>query len=203
MGYRHGFKSEATSLADEIRAELGLAPLDRLDPFILADHLAIEVVGLSTMLAAHPKIEHLRSVEPEVFSAVTVFDGLRRTIVHNDGHAPVRQHSNVAHELAHGLLLHPATPAMDDKGCRHWNEDIENEANWLAGTLLVTEAMTIAIARGQLTAAEAAHRLAVSMRMIQFRLIHWRRAARRARQGFAARELTLLPVQLQLESRWV
>jgi Zn-dependent peptidase ImmA (M78 family) len=109
-------------------------------------------------------------VEPEVFSAVTVFYGHRRTIVHNDGHAPSRQNSNLAHELAHGLLLHPPTPAMDDRGCRDWNQAVEDEASWLAGILLVSEAATIAIANGRWNKMEAAAHFEVSPAMIQYRL---------------------------------
>ena len=51
-----------------------------------------------------------------------------RTIVHNNGHAFVRQNSNIAHELSHGLRHHPPTPAIDNKGCRNWSQAIEDEA---------------------------------------------------------------------------
>ena len=105
-----------------------------------------------------------------MFSAVTVFAGSERTIVHNDAHARTRQRSNLSHELSHGLLLHPATPALDNKGCRHWNQDIEDEASWLAGVLLVPEAATMAIASGSWTRSAAAEHFGVSQAMIQFRL---------------------------------
>lgn len=170
MGYRHGFKTEANDLAGEVRAELGLRPFDRLDPWTLADHLEIPILGLWELAKEAPAINHLIKVEPEVFSAVTVFNGPSRTIVHNDGHSPPRQNSNVAHELAHGLLLHPPSAALDDKGCRNWNQDIEDEAAWLGGSLLVTEDMTIAIARGQFSPEEAARKLGVSNPMIRFRI---------------------------------
>lgn len=105
--------------------------------------------------------------ESPLFSAVTVFDGPRRTIV---THLPGRQNSNLAHELAHGLLGHPPTPAMDDRGCRDWNQDIEDEATWLAGALLVSEPDTIAIARGRWTKVGAADHFGVCPAMIQMRL---------------------------------
>jgi Zn-dependent peptidase ImmA (M78 family) len=174
MGYRRGFKTEANATALETRAELGLGPLDRLDPRKLADFLDIPVLELSQLAEDAPALDHLLHTEPEVFSAVTVFRGTERTIVHNDGHARTRQNSNIAHELAHGLLLHPPTPALDDRGCRAWNQDIEDEAAWLAGILLITEEATLAIARaidaGQWTRADAADRFDVSEQMVQFRL---------------------------------
>jgi hypothetical protein len=170
MTYRRGFKTEANTIAKEIRAELGLTELARLDPRLLADHLNIPILSLTEAATTHPAVRHLIDVEPEVFSAVTVFAGPRRLIVHNDGHSEVRQNSNLAHELAHGLLLHPATPALDDTGCRYWNQAIEDEATWLGGVLLVSEAATIEVARGTLSKEEACQVLGVSRQMLQFRM---------------------------------
>ena len=135
MAFQRGFKSWANKIASETRAELKLGPHDRLDPRLLAGELAIPVTNLSDLRGEAPAVSHLLTVGKAVFSAVTVFDGTRRAIVHNDSHAPVRQNSNISHELGHGLLAHPPTPAMDDTGCRIWNADIEDEATWLAGCL--------------------------------------------------------------------
>ena len=170
MAYRWGFKKAAADLAAEVRTELELGPFDRLNPRALADWLAIPVIDLSSLEPEAPAVRHLLSVETGVFSAVTVFNGPKRAIVHNDGHSPVRQNSNVSHELSHGLLHHPPTPALDDSGCRIWNQDIEDEATWLAGCLLVPEQAALAIARGNWTPAEAARRFAVSEAMIRYRI---------------------------------
>ena len=170
MGFRRGFKTEANSLAADIRGELGLSMFDPLDPGALAAWLEIPIVRLSEFAHQAPAVRHLLEVEQEVFSAVTVFAGSQRTIVHNDAHAPTRQRSNLAHELAHGLLLHPPTPALDNTGCRHWNQDIEDQASWLGGALLVTEPATIAIAKGRWTVEGAAEHFRVSPAMIRFRL---------------------------------
>lgn len=171
MAYRRGFKTEANTLADETRAELGLGVLDALDPRALAAHLLIPIWSLSDLCADHEAIEHLLTQEPEQFSAITVFrDVTKRTIVHNDAHTLGRQNNNLAHELSHGLLGHPLTPALDNRGCREWNQDIEDEANWLAGALLVPEAAAIAIAEGQWSKPEAATHFGVSEQLIQMRL---------------------------------
>ena len=171
MSLRWGFKSEATELAAEVRAELSLNPFDRLDPHKLAAHLAIPIESLTDIATTCLGARHFLSVEPEAFSAVTVFDGSRRIIVHNDSHSDGRQNSNLAHELAHGLLLHSPLPALDDlTGCRHWNSISEEEANWLGGELLVTRPTAIAVARGRWSTREACHRLGVSSRMLEWRL---------------------------------
>jgi Zn-dependent peptidase ImmA (M78 family) len=170
MAYRYGFKTEANDIAREIRRELGLRPLDPLDPLALADWLEIPIIPLSEFTDTAPGVAHLLKVEQEVFSAVTVFRGTRRTIVHNDAHLFGRQNSNLAHELSHGLLHHPPTPALDNKGCRIWNQDVEDEAQWLAGAILITEDAALSIVRRRLPSAAAAAEFQVSEKMIQFRI---------------------------------
>jgi len=121
-----------------VRAEIGLRPLDPMDPFVLADYLEIPVVALSSLKGCEEAARHFSMAEPDCFSAVTVFHGTRRTIVHNDAHSMGRRSSNVSHELAHGLLQHAPTPALDDTGCRFWNQGVEDEASYLGAVLLVT-----------------------------------------------------------------
>lgn len=170
MAFRRGFKTEANNITSDIRSELGLGPFDSLDPWGLANCLGIPVLGLSDYVIDAPHVKHFLSVEQDVFSAVTVFRGRRRMIVHNDSHHPHRQKSNLCHELAHGLLQHPPTPALDNRGCRDWNQEVEDEAGWLAGTLLITEPMALAIAKKKYTHEEVTRLLGVSEDMIRFRL---------------------------------
>jgi Zn-dependent peptidase ImmA (M78 family) len=187
MGFRRGFKTEANTRALEVRAELGLGALDRFDPFVLAEHLLIPVVALSELLSTTPVVVHLLDIEPDVFSAVTVFAGTKRSIVHNDSHTPARQNSNIAHEEAHALLFHEPKPATDHRGCRHWDQDIEDEAGWLASVLLVPEDAALAIARGTwLSEDDAAVHLGVSSEMLNYRLnvSGARKRAERARQSW-------------------
>lgn len=122
-------------------------------------------------------------------SAVTVFRDHYRGIVHNDSHSVPRQNSNLTHELAHGLLHHEPAPAIDGMtGCRNFNSSNEDKANRLAGELLITEEMALAVARGQFTQQDVERRLGVSTQMLRWRLnmtgAHKRvaraRAARRA-----------------------
>ena len=171
MGMRRGFKSEASELAAEVRAELRLGPLDRLDPRQLAQHLDIPTVPLSDLAPnCRGAVYFLRS-DLGTFSALTVFDGHRRMIIHNDAHSPARQNSNLTHELAHGLLGHEPRPALDAKtGCRLCNARNEEEADWLAGELLVTRDMALAVARGRFTMQWAMNHLGVSEQMLTWRM---------------------------------
>jgi Zn-dependent peptidase ImmA (M78 family) len=170
MGYRHGFKTEANAIADETRRELGLGALDPLDPLALAAHLDVPVLALSELAADAPDVLYLLNVEPKSFSATTVFDGARRLIVHNDGHALARRNSNITHEISHALLLHEPKPALDHRGCRYWDQGAEDEANWLAGALLVPADAALAVARGWRSEQEAMEHFGVSEQMLEWRL---------------------------------
>ncbi|WP_419944278.1 ImmA/IrrE family metallo-endopeptidase [Candidatus Poriferisodalis sp.] len=171
MALRRGFKTEATALASELRSELGLRPFDRLDPFALAHHLDVPVLPLTELRAICTAAEHFITEEPEAFSALIVFEGRRRIIVYNDTHSTARQHSSIAHELGHCILQHTPAPALDPlTGCRDWRADHEQEADWIAGALLVTRQMALATARGRFAFAGALRRLAVSPEMLNWRM---------------------------------
>lgn len=170
MGYRYGFKTEANTIAMQVRGELGLKPMDALDPHQLAASLEIPVWKVSDFTVQHPDVACLLDGHQAAFSAATVFAGRRRTIVHNDAHSVGRQNSNLSHELAHGLLQHPPAPALDSRGCRDWNQDIEDEAEWLSGVLLIPEDATLSIVRLGWTKQDAAAHFNVSSQMVQWRL---------------------------------
>lgn len=168
---RWGFKTEANEISLGVRREMGLAPRDPLDPWKLAEHLAIPVVSLTELARSAPDVlRQLTVVDPSAFSAATIFRGPQRLIVNNDAHALTRQAADVAHELAHGLLQHPPAPALDGAGCRDWDATIEEEANWLGPALLVSEPAALWVARRRLTLAEAARKYGVSKKLMRFRL---------------------------------
>ena len=168
---RRGFKTEARELARDVRAQLGLTQTYPLDPWKLAEWLSIPVANLSEFEGdAAYAVEYFSDAGRSVFSAVTTFDGSRRLIVNNDSHSPGRQASNVSHELSHGLLLHPPTPALDKRGCRYWNHEIEEEANWLSGVLLTPDEAAILIVRKGISHENAASLYGVSKQMITFRV---------------------------------
>jgi Zn-dependent peptidase ImmA (M78 family) len=168
---RRGFKKEANSLARDVRKELGLELVAPLDPWKLAQYLEIPVWRLKDFRAEAPTAyRHFAQIKSSEFSAVTVFLGCQRVIVHNDAHSMGRQSSNLAHELSHALLLHPPAPALDSNGCRDWDKEREDEANWLAGTMLISEEAALKIARIGWSEREAATEYGVSDQMIRFRL---------------------------------
>ena len=162
MSLRRGFKAEAERIAAEIREELNLSLDDRLDPLSLARHLCIPLLEIGDLAALSGNAglgDYFLIEDADCLSALTLFDGTKRTIVHNESHAPTRQVSNLAHEISHCLLEHVPEPVARPDGRRCWNEEVEAEATWLGGALLVPRAGALKLARAGLD--EDTHRPAL------------------------------------------
>lgn len=172
MSLRRGFKKEANEYAREMRSELGLAPHDPLCPWRLADHMGYTVRKLSEYRAAHPEgVSYLLSGPGQrAFSALAFYTEDFAVIVHNDAHHPRRQAADIAHELAHGLLLHRPAPLTGVDGSRLYDWEQEDEANWLGPAILVSEEAAIFIAESQQSAADACQLYNVSNDLLQMRL---------------------------------
>lgn len=169
---RRGFKSDAEKIAAATREELKLKPMDALDCLRLADHLGIQVVSLSTLGecgAQDRSINRLLS-DAAKFSAMTICVGRRRLIVYNPVHSAGRRANSLAHELAHIILEHPPTPPIGVGGCRHWNEEHEGEADWLAAALLVPREGALRWLRNGGSVAEGASHFGVSTALFNWRI---------------------------------
>lgn len=153
-----------------------MSPYQRLDPLALAEHLDIPIEPLSHLpqLVRSDGITEavavLGSPESSCVSAITVFRGNRRIVVHNDAHSDERQSSNLSHELAHGLLLHPPAPPLDGRGCRDWKADVEDEAIFLAGALLVPAKAAWVITKRRVSFVDAAEQYGCSVEMVRWRV---------------------------------
>jgi hypothetical protein len=135
---RHGFKAEAERRALGERELLGLTPSSRLDPVALAESKGYPVIPLGALPGVPADhVRQLRERDTKAFSATAVVAEGAAIIVVNDGHTPARQANSVAHEIAHLLLGHPPAPAFAEFGSRIITKTHEDEADWLAGCLLV------------------------------------------------------------------
>ncbi len=137
--YRHGFKAEANRWADDLRDEME-SPRDApLCPWKLAKFLNIPIIKLSGLPDCDQKTYLMSETGKAQFSATVCFDGLSAFILTNDTHAPKRQSSNIAHEIAHVLMRHPPTAPFDMTGARTYLREYEDEAEWLGPALLLSE----------------------------------------------------------------
>lgn len=157
---RRGFKSEAERLAERTRTQMGLRPHDRLDIRDLARYLDVDVIP-ADQLVDRGRLEELERLQPGAFSAATFHlpDG-RTVAVCNPCNDPPRTNSDIAHELAHILLDHDVREIQQLAGHTFLtcNPEQEEEANWLAGCLLLPrELLVLSLKRG-LDAAAIARR---------------------------------------------
>lgn len=173
--FRPGFKSECEALAAAVRSEIGLSTHEPLNPRALAAHLGIPVHPLSSLAgnnAAAAAIDYVRTIDPSVMSAMTIFPGWprrHRVIIVNDANTPQRQNSDIAHELSHGLRLHEPRHAIV-QGCRDCSKPEEDEAAWLSGCLLVPRDAALAVAMSSTPAERAAAEYGVSNQMMSWRV---------------------------------
>ena len=171
MALRRGFKAHANRIALRIREQLQLAHTDPLDPWCVCQHFDIPVLKLSELLDEEGELpgRHFLYDRPDEFSAVVVGLACGRVIVYNDSHKLPRQRSNLTHELAHCFLGHPLVPPLNEDGTRNRESEIEEEASFLGGALLIpNEAANHIVASG--LGASAATIYGVSAEMLQYRI---------------------------------
>ena len=169
--FRHGFKARANDIALGLRKQAGLAQTAPLDPRDVFQRLSIQIVPLSEFLVACPTGTQALLSHSGGFSAMLLPVGQgKRIVIHNDSHSSRRQVSNLAHELAHVLLAHPAEMVcMGDLG-RRADSLVEDEAAYLGGCILVPNEAAYRSAFAGVDAQTAADRHGVSEEMITYRL---------------------------------
>lgn len=166
MAFERGFKTEANRIAVRVRKQMGLRDYDPIDPIAVCQKFDIKLIKLSQLDC--DTTDFLNNGN-SAFSAVTVPCGASLAIVHNDSHHPYRQRSNICHELAHCFLGHKSTPPLTLKGERIRDGGIEAEANYLAGTLLLTNEGALYVLRNGLMPT-AQDLYGISKPMLEYRL---------------------------------
>lgn len=168
---RRGFKAEAERLATRVRAEMGKSQTEGLDAVELAVHVGAEV-RRADELTSLAKLEELEELQPGAFSACTFTIGERHVVVYSPLASAGRTQSDIAHEVAHLLLGHEiaAVRTIGELTFFTCDPDEEQEANWLAGCLLLPRALVLKAARRGMDSEAIAESFNVSVPMAEFRL---------------------------------
>ena len=172
---RRGFKAWSERTSREYRNSMGVPQAHPLDPRRLADLLGVRVITPEAIPGlSRESVSQLTRVDRESWSAVTITYQGKRLVVLNSGHSPARQASSLAHELAHIILNHTTDEAvLSDEGFLFrgsYDAGQEEEANWLAGCLLVPRDGLLAAGRRSGDHRHLAMRFGVSMEMVAWRL---------------------------------
>lgn len=165
-------KAALRRLALEVRNELNLTAHDPFDPFDLAELYGIDVIRLSEIECSPKALSHFQISRPDVFSGalVPLSDG-GTVIIENDSHAPERRISTASHEMSHVVLEHPFRVTLTNThGCRISDPEHENEAAELSGELLIPFETACRLAYQEVSDAEVARRLGVSVELARWRM---------------------------------
>ncbi len=171
---RRGFKTWAEQQAVEQRRNLSLGADAPLPAAQLASYLGIIVVGPGQIPGMSPEhLECLLQRDQSSWSAITVSVDTCTVIIHNTGHAPTRQESNLMHEMAHIICKHIPAELMRVGGLpfllREYNADQEEEASWLGACLQLPRSALWVAVRRHMTTAEMVQYFQASEDLIRFR----------------------------------
>lgn len=138
---RRGFKAHAERVAVAARVELGLDDCAPLCPWEYACRQGIVIwtpddLGLDAADLAQLTIE-----DPDSWSGVSIRLEGRIGMIVNSAHPRTRQASTLMHEIAHVQLRHvPNHVEVSEDGLllvSDYPAEQEDEANWLAGAMLL------------------------------------------------------------------
>lgn len=170
-----GFKSQCERRSVEIRKTLGLKTISPLNARELAKTLDVvawaesDIEGLSV-----EDIEQLTVADSECWSAFTLRHKAKNLIVYNSAQSKPRINSVLMHELSHIILGHQlATVSKSDDGFmvpKNYDQDQEDEANWLAGTLLLPRPALLHIRSNGIGNSKAMEQFLVSQQMFNWRI---------------------------------
>lgn len=183
MSLPYGFKAKANRIAVGLRHQMGLSAATPIDLDVLAARLGFPVVPITEFADVCPEhVTQLVETDTGAFSASLLpLDNGSRIILVNDGHSLRRRNSDLAHEISHALLAHLPTQPFDHSGSRSFDKDMEDEANCLAGHILIPNEAAKKIVWADRDPEVVCDEYGVSREMLEFRLNTSGARKRRAR----------------------
>jgi Zn-dependent peptidase ImmA (M78 family) len=171
--FNRGFKSWCETISVQHRRALRLTPVDRLDAVALAASLKIEVRSVDEVPGLDAHTVAALAAEDGSWSAITLTNGVKTVVILNSGRSQGRSASDLMHELAHIIIGHiPGRIDITEDGAlilNTYERQQEDEANWLAGSLLLPRDALLWIRRQRWDDETAARHYGVSVAMLQYR----------------------------------
>jgi Zn-dependent peptidase ImmA (M78 family) len=171
---KRGFKSQCERRSVEIRKGFELKPDDPLSAFALAQNMDVVVWNEQNIEdLSEADFRQLTQEDFDSWSAFTMRVEDRHLVVYNSTQSAARQNSVLMHELSHIMLGHELTSAsLTEDGHfvpTTYDQDQEDEADWLAGTLLLPRPALLKIRYSQMTDQSATEYFKVSNQMLIWR----------------------------------
>lgn len=172
---KRGFKSKCENIALQLRRELRLRRIDPLPSKLLAAHMGVmlmtpsDIAGLSEEAA-----DILLGKEKSSWSAVTISCEGKDLVIYNPTHTIGRQSTDIMHELSHMILGHKHIPILlfsntDKVILRDYDQEQEEEADWLAGCLLLPRQALLHINSNHTSKLDACAEFGVSKQLLKYR----------------------------------
>jgi Zn-dependent peptidase ImmA (M78 family) len=172
---RRGFKSQCERRSAEIRKSLGLTPDAPLRGMSLAPLVGATVWNESEVEGLPSEdLVQLTQTDKNSWSAFTLRIGANHLVVYNSSQSPPRINSVIMHELAHITLGHELHDAhLSESGHlvpSNYNQEQEDEADWLGGTLLLPRPALLKIRRQGMQELQAMQHYQASEEMLKWRI---------------------------------
>lgn len=175
MAFRRGFKSQCERRAVEYRKQLGLDATAPLSAEALARHLGITVWSTKDIESlSDDDMLVLNDSNDDSWSALTMRVGPSNLVIYKPVASLGRRNNVVMHELSHIILGHKLAQAfiMEDGSLApgNFDQEQEDEADWLAGTLLLPRPALLAIHNRRMPNQVACEHHLVSNDMLTWRM---------------------------------
>ena len=172
--FRRGFKSWCENASAQFRVSLGIVPHGRLPAVRLAEHVGACVLELGQVPGlSRTALRQLTERDPDSWSAVTISAFSRHVIVVNP-RSPARVENDLMHECSHLILKHRAANAILSPDGQllmsAYDRQQEDEANWLAPTLLLPRSALLSIVQNSQDLAASARYYGVSETLLRMRI---------------------------------
>lgn len=174
---QRGYKAWCERFSADARRELGLSSTAPLGARQLAAHLGIRVWTPDNVPGLSPATRQVllrNDGTPSCWSAVTLVVGEKTLVILNSSHSPARQASDLMHELAHRIRNHePEEMSISSEGLmllKAYDKEQEEEADWLAGVLLLPRDALVQIKRQGIPDEDVVAQYGVSKRMYTYRV---------------------------------
>ena len=171
---RRGFKSWCEKTSTNFRLQLSLSNKDPLSPFNLADKMHVNVIPLNEIVGlSDNSLSILTGHAYSLWSAITISKNNKHFIIYNHKHSFKRQSTDLMHELAHLIIGHDYNKTMFFDGTtilRGYDKIQEDEADWLAGTLLLPREVLLGIIKNNIDHSHVCNLFQVSPKLLSYRL---------------------------------
>lgn len=173
--FKRGFKSQCERRAVEFRRQLGVAPTAALMADALAKHIGVTVWSTHQVAGLDLRdIEVLSNEADQSWSALTMRMGSEHLVVYKPVSSKGRRNNVIMHELSHIILGHELAQAcvLEDGSLvpGNFNQDQEDEADWLAGALLLPRPALLYIRHSGQLPSDACAQFCVSNEMLTWRM---------------------------------